>query len=125
MGVHVEWANADGAPEIIAPGEFEDAYGTKNDAYVLLLGTDSIMAIEGTIDQLERLAQRITYAVRDARAAVPVVVGDVWRSRRDGTFATIVEDRGTTLIIKRRRESYISKSNFLRTYDRQPKKETA
>lgn len=67
MTVHVEWAGATSPVEVVAPLEFEDSYGTQNDEWCLLAGSDSIMAIEGSLDQLDDWADRVKAAVARAR----------------------------------------------------------
>lgn len=69
MSEHVEWTTAATCyPTVAIAGQFEDAYGTQNDLPVLLLGTDSTYAIEGTKDDLLALLhQCIAVVERDLR----------------------------------------------------------
>ncbi len=55
MTVHTEWASASNLGiQFLAPGEYEDAYGSKNDLPALAMGSDSSFIIEGTIQELRR-----------------------------------------------------------------------
>lgn len=64
MSLRVEWCNAKHAdPEIEEPGKFEDAYGYTNDLPCLLLGQDTVFAIEGSIEALRQLVMDIQDAI--------------------------------------------------------------
>lgn len=70
MSVRVEWAHVD-ALDIEVVDEVEDAYGQQLRAgwVALLLGADSILAIEGpTVAQLRDVAARILQACTDFEA---------------------------------------------------------
>jgi hypothetical protein len=59
MSVHVEWTDATQAPDLVGPGEFSDGCGSTVDDHAILLGSDSVVVIEGSLDALDRLAEQI------------------------------------------------------------------
>lgn len=64
MSVRTEWARA-GSLQIEVTRDFEDAHGSTIDpcGVALLLGTDSVFAVEASdVDELLTLAARITAA---------------------------------------------------------------
>lgn len=64
MSIRVEWAlAADMLVEFAEAGEFKDGYGTTHDQPVLLLGDDTIFAIEGTPSEIRALLLKALDAV--------------------------------------------------------------
>lgn len=53
MSSHVEWADASYlGVTVCQPGEFEDAYGSKNDKAALVFSNDDAFVVEGTKHEL-------------------------------------------------------------------------
>lgn len=59
MGIHVEWVDAAATVIYAREGEIEDSYGTQNQLPAIVLQSDDAVVIEGTREELTRLAIRM------------------------------------------------------------------
>ena len=69
MSVHTEWFSLDYLyVGLEVPGAFEDSDGNSNEDYCLILSNGDNLALDGSLDAIENLAQRILNLVAIRRS---------------------------------------------------------